>query len=179
MLFDDILVVFCFYPNGILFWRFCTIFTISILNSLSDRLPVSSSFVWSSEFLPCSFTYCVFLIFSFYLVCCVWCLLALGWRVVVLNCGICPPSWGWTSLKVSWRGDLCLCSVGWSWIMSLWRAVPFRTEGQFSSEFWGVYGFGMTLGSLYANVLHCVPIFSEGLAWGILHRGLLTLNKQN
>ena len=33
----------------------------SILNSFSGRLPISSSFVWSGGFLPCSFFCCVFL----------------------------------------------------------------------------------------------------------------------
>lgn len=26
-------------------------------------------------------------------------------------------------MKVSWLGDLCLCSDGWSWILSCWRVV--------------------------------------------------------
>ena len=30
-----------------------------------------------------------------------------------------------------------------------------------SSEFWGVYGFGMTLGTLYFNVQGCVPTLLE------------------
>ena len=30
-----------------------------------------------------------------------------------------------------------------------------------SSEFWGVYGFGMTLGSLSFNVQVCVPVLLE------------------
>ena len=37
------------------------IFTIITLNSFSGRLPISSSFVWSREFLPCSFICCLFL----------------------------------------------------------------------------------------------------------------------
>ena len=45
---------------SILFPRFCIIFIIITLNSLSCRLPISS-FVWSSGFLPCSFLCCVFL----------------------------------------------------------------------------------------------------------------------
>ena len=36
-------------------------FTIIILNSFSGRLPISSSFVRSGGFLPCSFICCVFL----------------------------------------------------------------------------------------------------------------------
>ena len=31
-----------------------------------------------------------------------------------------------------------------------------------SSEFWGVYGFGMTLGSLYFNTQGGVPALLEG-----------------
>ena len=30
-----------------------------------------------------------------------------------------------------------------------------------SSEFWGVYGFGMALGSLYFNAQGCVPALLE------------------
>ena len=30
-----------------------------------------------------------------------------------------------------------------------------------SSEFWGVYGFGMTLGSLYFDTQGCVPALLE------------------
>ena len=46
---------------SILFPRFWVIFTIITLNSFSGRLPVSSSFVWSHGFLPCSFICCAFL----------------------------------------------------------------------------------------------------------------------
>ena len=49
----------CIFSN--LFPRFWIIFTIITLNSFSGRLPISSSFVWSSGFLPCCFICCVFL----------------------------------------------------------------------------------------------------------------------
>ena len=45
---------------SILFPRFW-IFTIITLNYFSGKLPISSSFVWSGVFLPCSFICCVFL----------------------------------------------------------------------------------------------------------------------
>ena len=48
----------CFY---IVFPRFWIIFTVTSLNSFSGRLPISSSFVWSGGFLPCSFICCIFL----------------------------------------------------------------------------------------------------------------------
>ena len=35
-----------------------------------------------------------------------------------------------------------------------------------SSEFWGVYGFGMALGSLYFNAQGCVPAFSGDFEQG-------------
>ena len=41
------------YIFSILFSRFVIIFTIIILNSFSDSLPVSSSFIWTSVFLVC------------------------------------------------------------------------------------------------------------------------------
>ena len=46
---------------SILFPRFWIIFTIITLISFSGRLPISSSFVWSGRFLPCSFICCIFL----------------------------------------------------------------------------------------------------------------------
>ena len=46
---------------SILFPRFWIIFPIVTLNCFSGRLPISSSFVWSAGFLPCSFIFCVFL----------------------------------------------------------------------------------------------------------------------
>ena len=46
---------------SILFPRFWIIFIIIILNCFSGRLPISSSFVRSGGFLPCSFICCVFL----------------------------------------------------------------------------------------------------------------------
>ena len=46
---------------SILFSRFLIIFTIIILNSFSSSLPISSSFIWISVFLVCSFICVVFL----------------------------------------------------------------------------------------------------------------------
>ena len=43
------------------FQGFLTIFTIIILNSFSGSLPISSSFIWTSVFLVCSFICVVFL----------------------------------------------------------------------------------------------------------------------
>ena len=59
---------------SILFPRFLIIFTIITLNS-SGRQPISSSFVWSGGFLPCSFICLCFSVFSFCLTYCVWGLL--------------------------------------------------------------------------------------------------------
>ena len=46
---------------SILFPSFCIIFTLITLNYFSARRPISSSFVWSGGFLPCSFICCIFL----------------------------------------------------------------------------------------------------------------------
>ena len=46
---------------SILFPRFWIMFTLITRNSFRGRLPISSSFVWSGGFLPCSFICCVFL----------------------------------------------------------------------------------------------------------------------
>ena len=43
------------YIFSILFSRFLLIFTIIILNSFSGSLAISSSFIWTSVFLVCSF----------------------------------------------------------------------------------------------------------------------------
>ena len=55
----SLLNVSCIF--SILFPRFWVIFTIFILNCFSGRLPISSSFVRSGGFLPCSCTCYVFL----------------------------------------------------------------------------------------------------------------------
>ena len=76
---------------SILFPRFWIIFTIIILNSFSGRLPISSSFVRSGVFLPCSSSAMCFSVFSFCLSYCVWGLLFAGCRFVVpFVFGICP-----------------------------------------------------------------------------------------
>ena len=100
-----------FICNFILFSRCWIIFTIIILNSISGRLPISSSFVWFSEHLSCSFIcwvfLCLFLLFR---------LLCLGWPfcswkfVVPLYCG---GSSLWVALdkwlvEVSWLGKFVL-----------------------------------------------------------------------
>ena len=59
-------------------------------------------------------------------------------------------------VKVSWLGKLA--SV-FSWVeLDLFSLKC--NEGS-SSEFWGVYGFGMALGSLYFNAQGCVPVLLE------------------
>ena len=59
-------------------------------------------------------------------------------------------------MKVSWLGELAsvLC-----WV----ELDLFSLEGNevSSIEFWGVYGFGMALGSLYFNAQGCVPALLE------------------
>ena len=44
-----------------------------------------------------------------------------------------------------------------------------------SSEFWGVYGFGVTLDSLYFNAYGCVPAIGGDLVWYVLLWNLLVL----
>ena len=59
-------------------------------------------------------------------------------------------------VKVSWLGKLAL--VFW------WMELDFFSLGcntVSNSEFWGVCGFGMTLGSLYINAQGCVPALLE------------------
>ena len=106
---------------SILFSSLWSIFTIIILNSLSGRLLISSSFIWSYEFLPyafiCTVFLCLFIFLSFFLflTCSTWGLLFPGFRaVLVLPFDFFP----WREMLVGWIvwisgwGDLCLCSSG-------------------------------------------------------------------
>ena len=75
---------------SILFSRFLT-FTIIILNSFLGNLPISSSFIWTSVFLACSFVCVVYLYLFFFLTFCVLGLLFPGFRVeFFLPFGFCP-----------------------------------------------------------------------------------------
>ena len=80
-----------------------------------------------------------FFSFSFYLVCCVWGLLSVGWMVVVpLSYGdcslwVCLDQW---LVKVFWLGEFMS--------MFCWMELDrFSLEGNAvsSREFWGVYSF--------------------------------------
>ena len=44
-----------------------------------------------------------------------------------------------------------------------------------NTEFWGVYGFGMALGSPSFNVQDCLFLFVEELVWRVFHWNLLAL----
>ena len=59
-----------------------------------------------------------------------------------------PCRWGWPSGLLSFPcwGSKHLCFSGWSWIFSL------EFSEVSSNEFWGVYGFGISLNSLSFNV---------------------------
>ena len=59
-------------------------------------------------------------------------------------------------VKVSWLGKLV--SVFWWVELDLFSLECNEVS---SSEFWGVYGLGMALGSLYFNAQGCVPALLE------------------
>ena len=59
-------------------------------------------------------------------------------------------------VKVSWLGELV--SVFWWVELDLFSLESNEVS---SSEFWGVYGLGMALGSLYFNAQGCVPALLE------------------
>ena len=61
-------------------------------------------------------------------------------------------------VKVSWLGKLAL--VFWWVELDLFSLEPNEVS---SSEFWGVSGFGMTLGSLYIKAQGYVPALLENL----------------
>ena len=59
-------------------------------------------------------------------------------------------------VKISWLGKLA--SVFW-WVELDLFSLEYNEVS--SSEFWGVYGFGMSLGSLSFNAQGCVPALLE------------------
>ena len=59
-------------------------------------------------------------------------------------------------VKVSWLAELA--SVFWWVELNLFSLECNEVS---SSEFWGVYRFGMTLGSLYFNAKGYVPVLLE------------------
>ena len=65
---------------------------------------------------------------------------------------------GWWLVKVSWLGKLV--SVFWWVELDLFSLECNEVS---SSEFWGVYRFGMTLGSLYTEAQGYVPALLENL----------------
>ena len=67
---------------SIMFSRFLIIFAVIILNYFSGNFPISSSFIWTSVFLVCSFVCAVFicLFIFFFLSYCVWGLLSPGFK---------------------------------------------------------------------------------------------------
>ena len=110
-------------------------------------------------------------VFSFCSVYWIWSLLSVGWKVVVpLNCGLCPPWVGMDQcfVKVSWLG--ILVPVFW-WLEP--DCISLKDSAMSSNVFCGVYGFGMALGRLSANVQGCVPVLlknwhgasSTGTCW--------------
>ena len=154
-----ILVSSLFMCNSILFPRFWIICTNIILNSFQgDSLSPPLLFGLVGIYhvpLPAEY----FSAFSFCFSCCGWGALFVGWKFMVpLSCGACSL---WVGLnkwlvKVSWLGELT--SVFW-WV----ELDLFSLEGNevSSIEFWGVYGFGMALGSLSFNAQSCVPALLE------------------
>lgn len=52
------------------------------------------------------------------------------------------------------------------WSMEL-DLISLKGSALSSIEFGDIYGFGIALGSLSANVQHCVPVLLKELTWGI------------
>ena len=99
--------------------------------------------------------------FSPYLDCCVCSGLSVFWQFVV------PLYCGGASLWVGLDGQL----VNVSWLGKLvfvfwWVELDFfclECNEVSSSEFWDVYGFGVTLGSLYVEAQGYVPVLLENV----------------
>ena len=111
-----------------------------------------------------------FSVFSFCLIYCVWGLLSEGWKVTVLNFGVCPlwMGLGQCLVKVSWLGGF----VPVFWWVEL-HLIFLEGNAVCSSEFGSVCGFDVVLGLLSVNMQGCVP--AGRLACGVLHWSLLTL----
>ena len=110
--------------------------------------------------------------FSSCLDCCVWGGPSVFWQFVVpLYCGD-FSLWvgldGWL-VKISWLGKLVLVF----WCVEL-DFFCLECNEVSSSEFWDVYGFGVTLGSLYIEVQLC-SCFAGEFVWLVLLWNLLAL----
>ena len=118
---------FCFQDFGLsllsLFW---------ILLHLDSLFPPHLFGLVNFYLVPSTTGY--FSVFSFSLVYCVLSLLSPDWKFIVpLNCGVTTTFRGWIWISAcegfpgwgeSWGRVVCLCFGQWSWILSLWRAVP-------------------------------------------------------
>ena len=77
-----------------------------------------------------------------------------------LYCGVsslCVGLYRWL-VKVTWLGKLV--SVFW-WVELYFFSLECNEMS--SNELWDVYGFGVTLGSLYLGAQGCVPVLLENL----------------
>ena len=156
---------------SILFLRFWIIFTTVTLNSFSGALPISSSFVWSCEVLPCSF------------ICCMFRCLFILFNLLCLKSPLCQPeshssSQLWSLSPVGETGPVICGFLVWGglvpvfWWMDL-GLVSLKGSVMSNSVFWGTYRFGMALGSLSIWGQFCVPILlnvwqeasSTGACW--------------
>ena len=79
-----------------------------------------------------------------------------SWFLLIVESA--PCGWGWTSGLSQFLGcgNLCLCSAGWSWILSLWSAMKHSV-----ASFGGIHVFGIALGSPSFNVHDCVPVLLD------------------
>ena len=69
-----------------------------------------------------------------------------SWFLLIVESSLC--GWGWTNGLSRFPGWGELVSVFW-WVEL--DVFSLECNEVSSSEFWGVYGFGMALGSLYFN----------------------------
>ena len=126
------------YIFSILFSMFLIIFTINILNSFSGNFLISSSFIWTSVFLLCSFICAVFLcFFIFFLSYCVWGLLFPGfkknWILSLKKIGFFLP-FGFCPAKVG--PVVCVRSCRVRVVLSFFLFVCFSSDGQGWVRWW-------------------------------------------
>ena len=149
--FRSFLKVSCIF--SILFPRFWIIFTIIILNSFSGRLLISSSFVRSGRFLPCSFICCVFLCLPIllHLLC-----LRSPFRRLQVRSSHCF----WYLSPVAKFGSVGCVGflVEGTSACVLVDLVFLVGKSMSGAVFWGVCGLIMILGSLPTNGWGCVPV---------------------
>ena len=138
----------------IIFLRSWIIFTIITVNYFPCSLPISSLFIWSCRFLPCSFicNICLCLLILFKLLClCSFCRLQGYIPLAFVVCPLVGEDGPGASLGF-------LVGVAGACTLVGGALFPLMDKTMSGDVFWGVCELILTLGSLSADGWHCVPV---------------------